>query len=198
MFVILRLKSRHPFVGLKIHRSRRRVLRTCLRNKERWRNLRREWCSNMKQDSFFRWMPAAIILWVFAVIFALAAGWSVSLARQAARGHTDSYFASTLALIGDSQHTTRWFMRGAMADASVAALCILGWYLMRRRLSVTLALGAMAVMCAAFIVGKRSLIYLFDGAGIVNWFDLVLELPLLFYAIIYAYRECRIKSQTSK
>ncbi len=46
-------------------------------------------------------------------------------------------------------------------------------------------------MAAAFIIGQRSLIYLFRGAGIAYWFDLVLELPFLFYAIIYAYKECR-------
>jgi hypothetical protein len=145
----------------------------------------------MKTQSFFRWMPTAIVLWIFAVVFALGAVESVSLARQAARGHTDLFYAPTLALIGDSQHAARWFMRGAVADGLVAALCILAWYLMRRRLSSTLALGAIAVMCAAFIVGKRSLIYLFDGAGIAYWFDLLLEWPFLFYAIIYAYRECK-------
>jgi hypothetical protein len=145
----------------------------------------------METRSFFRWMPTAIVLWVFAVVFAWGAVESASLARQAARGYTDSYFAPTLALIGDSQHTARWFLRGAVADTFVATLCILGWYLMRRRLSATLALGAIAIMAAAVIIGQRSLIYLFRGAGFAYWFDLVLELPFLLYAIIYAYRECR-------
>lgn len=145
----------------------------------------------MKAHSFFRWLPTAIVLWVFAVIFALAAGVNLSDARQAAHGYVDSFYAPTLVLIGDSQHAARWFLRGAIANASVAALCILGWYLMRRRLSATLVLGAILVMIAAFIIGQRSLIYLFRGAGIVNWFDLVLELPFLFYAIVYAYKECK-------
>ena len=145
----------------------------------------------MKTQSFFRWLPTAIVLWVFAAIFAFAAIVNLLDARQAAHGHTDLFYAPTLTLIGDSQHAVHWFLRGAIANSSVAALCILGWYLMRRHLSATLALGAIAVMAAAFIIGQRSLIYLFRGAGIAYWFDLVLELPFLFYAIIYAYKECR-------
>jgi hypothetical protein len=126
-------------------------------------------------------MPTAIILWVFAVAFTLATGVCLLDARLVTHGYTD----------GDIQHTARWFLRGAFADASVVALCILGWYLMQRRLSATLALGAIAVMVAAYIICHRSLIYLIRGASIEYWFDLVLELPFLFYAIIYAYRECR-------
>ena len=136
----------------------------------------------METRSFFRWMPTAIILWLFGVIFAFAAG---VCALQAAHGSTQ------VAMIGDAQHTARWFLRGAIADTLVAACCILGWHLMRRRLPATLALGAILVMVAAFIIGQRSLIYLFRGAGFEYWFDLVLELPFLLYAIIYAYRECR-------
>jgi hypothetical protein len=136
-------------------------------------------------------MPTAIILWVFAVVFILGAGQSVFWATQAAQGHIDPYFVPTLALIGDSQHAAWWFWRGAIADVCVAALCIFGWYLMQRRLPSTLALGGILVMVAAFIVGKRSLIYLLRGAGFPYWFDLLLELPFLFYAIIYAYRESR-------
>jgi high-affinity Fe2+/Pb2+ permease len=130
-------------------------------------------------------MPTAIVLWVFGVIFAVGAVLCLLYARQAAHGSIQ------VALIGDLQHTVRWFIRGAIANALVAILCILGWYLMRRRLSATLALGSIAVMVAAFIICQRSLIYLFRGAGFAYWFDLVLELPFLFYAIIYAYRECR-------
>ena len=130
-------------------------------------------------------MPTTIVLWVFGVIFIFGAVACLLYARQAAHGSIQ------VAMIGDSQQTARWFIRGAIADAFVAALCILGWYLMRRRLSATLALGGIAVMAAAFIVGQRSLIYLFRGAGFEYWFDLVVELPFLLYAIIYAYRECR-------
>ena len=136
----------------------------------------------MNTRSFFRWMPTAIILWVFGVLFAFAASWC---ALQAAHG------SMQVAMIGDVQQTTRWFWRGAIADASAAALCILGWYLMRRRLSATLALGGIAVIVASYIICHRSLIYLFRGAGFVNWCDLVFVLPFLFYAIIYAYQECR-------
>jgi phosphate/sulfate permease len=136
----------------------------------------------METQSFFRWMPTAIILWVFAVFFAFAAG---ECALQAAHG------SMQVAMIGDVQHTTRWFVRGAIADAVVAICCILGWYLMWRRLSATLALGCIAVMLAAFIICQRSMFYLFRGAGFINWCDLVLELPFLLYAIIYSYRECR-------
>jgi Na+/H+-dicarboxylate symporter len=141
--------------------------------------------THMKNRSFFRWMPTAIVLWIFGVVFTFAAGACLLYARQAARDSIQ------IAMIGDSQHTVRWFLRGAVADALVAVFCILGWYLMRKRLSATLALGGIAVMAAAFIICQRSLIYLFRGDGFMYWFDLVLELPFLLYAVIYAYRESR-------
>ena len=136
----------------------------------------------METRSFFRWLPTAIILWAFGVLFAFAAA---VCAVQAAHGSTQ------VAMIGDVRHTTRWFWRGAITDASVAACCIFGWHLMRRRLPAMLAFGAILVMVAASIIAQRSLIYLLRGAGFEYWFDLVLELPFLFYAIAYAYRECR-------
>jgi hypothetical protein len=130
-------------------------------------------------------MPTAIVLWVFGVFFAVAAVVCLLDARLAAHGYIQ------VAMVGDSQPTVRWFIRGAIADASVTVFCILGWYLIRRRLSATLALGGIAVMAAACIIGQRSLIYLFRGASFAYWSDLVLVLPFLLYAIIYAYRECR-------
>jgi len=139
----------------------------------------------MENRSFFRWMPTAILLWVFGVIFTFATVACLLYARQA------SHDSIQFAMIGDSQHTARWFLRGAIANALVAVFCILGWYLMRWRLSAILALGGIAVMAAAFIICQRSLIYLFRGAGFEYWLDMVLELPFLLYAIIYAYRESR-------
>jgi hypothetical protein len=127
-------------------------------------------------------MPTAIILWLFGMVFVFAAG---VCALQAAHG------SAQYAMIGDVQHTTRWFWCGAIADGLVAACCIFAWQLMRRRLSAMLAMGAILVMVAAFIIGQRSLIYLFRGAGFMTWCDMVFELPFLFYAIIYAYLECR-------
>jgi hypothetical protein len=144
----------------------------------------RAYGAEMKRD-FFRWMPTAIILWVFGAIFTFAAGLCLLYARQAAQR------SISIAMISKSQHTVRWFLRGAIADALIAVFCILGWYLMRRRISATLALGGIAVMAAAFIICQRSLIYLLRGDGFTNWCDVLLELPFLFYAIIYAYRESR-------
>jgi hypothetical protein len=126
-------------------------------------------------------MPTAIILWVFGVIFALAAGACLLHARQAAHDPIQ------VAMIGDSQRLVWWFLRGAVVDTLIATLCILGWYLMRRRLSAILALGGVAVMVAAFIICQRSMIYLFRGDGFTYWGDVLLELPFLFYAIAYAY-----------
>lgn len=139
----------------------------------------------MEARSFFRWMPTAIVLWVFGSLFTFGAVACLLYARQY------EHNSMQVAMIGDSPHTVRWFIRGAITDGLVAALCILGWYLMWRRHSATLALGGIAVMVAVFIVGQRSMIYLFRGAGFVNWCDLVFVLPFLIYAIIYAYRECR-------
>src|SRR5579863_4364277 len=105
----------------------------------------------MQTRSFFRWMPTAIILWVFGVLFAFAAG---ICALQVAHD------SSQVAMIGDTQQRLRWFLRGAITDAIVAVCCILGWYSMRRRLPAMFTLGGILVLIAAFIIGQRSLIYL--------------------------------------
>lgn len=139
----------------------------------------------MEKQSFFRWMPTAVLLWVFGVVFTAAAVMCLLYARQASQHQLQ------ISMVGDTQHTVRWFLRGAIADILVAICCIGGWYLMRRRHPTTLAWGGIAVMLAAFIICQRSLIYLFRGDGFMYWFDLVLELPFLLYAIIYAYREWR-------
>jgi len=139
----------------------------------------------MEPRSFFRWMPTAIVLWVLVGLFTFGAGLSLWMARQAARGSTQN------AAIGDSRHLTRWFLRGAVWDIVVAALCIVGWYLMRQRVSGKIGLGAIAVMGAALIIFSRSAYWMCRGASFEYWCDSLFELPFLVYAIIYAYRECR-------
>jgi hypothetical protein len=144
----------------------------------------------MEKPSFFRWMPTAIILWVFGVGHAIGAVLCLLFAREAAQDEIKSHDAPTLSLLG-SQNVTEWFLRGAIADAVVAAFCLFGWYLMSLRRPGTTAMGAILTLFAASIIGLRSALYLIRGAGFLNWCDLVLVLPFLFYAIIYAYRECR-------
>ena len=100
----------------------------------------------MNTRSFFRWVPTAIVLWVFGVIFALGAVLDMWLATQAARGSIRE------AMVGDSRHVARWLLRGAIENTLIAILCIFGWYLMRRRVSGALALGAIAVMAAVCII----------------------------------------------
>jgi hypothetical protein len=90
----------------------------------------------------------------------------------------------------------RWFVRGAVGDIAVAALCILGWYLMRRRVSGMSAVGAITIMVAAFIICSRSIYWMVRGASFEYWCDSVLELPFLAYAIAYAYRESRKNTNT--
>ncbi len=92
----------------------------------------------MQLKSFFRWMPSAIILWAFAVFFILAASNCIVDAIRAAHGYADPYYTPTLGLIRESQQIVQWLLRGAIADTLVSALCILGWYLMRRRGSTTI------------------------------------------------------------
>jgi hypothetical protein len=141
----------------------------------------------MEKPSFFRWVPTTIILWVFGVTHAICAALCLLLARRAAHGEIGFYAAHMLR----SQNAVGWYLRGAIADAVVATFCLFGWYLMSFRRSGPLAMGAILVLFAAFIAGQRSAIYLIRGAGFLNWCDLVFVLPFLFYAIIYAYRECR-------
>ena len=135
----------------------------------------------MAAQTFFRWVPTTIILWLFGGLFTFAA---VVCAWQASAG------SISVSMVGDAQHTARWFLRGAMADALAAVGCILGWELMRRQRRETLAIGASLVMVATFIIAHRSLIYLFRGAGFAYWYDLLLEPPFLIYAIIYGFRTC--------
>ena len=99
--------------------------------------------------------------------------------------------SNQLALDLGVRPTARFFLRGAVANGLVAVLCLAGWGLMRRRLPGTLALGAIAVMVAALIIAQRSLIDTIRVGGFQNWGDLVIELPLLFYTIIYAWCACR-------
>jgi uncharacterized membrane protein YfcA len=151
----------------------------------------------MQLKSFFRWIPSAIILWAFAVFFILAAGNCLVDAIRAAHGHADPYYTSTLALIRESQQMVQWLLRGAIADTLVSALCILGWYLMRRRRSTTIACGGICVVIAVLIISQRSLIYLIRGAGFLDWGDLVIELPLLLYVVVHAYLAYRTASADS-
>lgn len=95
------------------------------------------------------------------------------------------------AMIGDAQRTNRWLLAGTITNGLIAVFCIIGWHLMRRRLPGSLAMGALVVMIGAIIIGQRSLLYLLGGAGFAEWSDLVTMVPLLLYAIIYAYLECR-------
>jgi hypothetical protein len=139
----------------------------------------------MKPRSFFRWMPTAIFLWLLVVLFTFGAGLSLWMARQAALGATQN------AMIGDSQHLMRWFVRCAVGDIAAAALCVVGWFLMRQRVSGKIALGAIAVMGAALIVFSGSAYWMCRGASFEYWCDSLVELPFLVYAIIYAYQECR-------
>jgi len=135
-------------------------------------------------------MPTAIILWVFGVGHAIGAAACLLYARQAAHGEIKLHDAHTLGSFGP-ENLAEWFLRGAIADAVVAAFCLFGWYLMSLRRPGTTAMGAILMLCAASIIGRRSAIYLIRGAGFLNWCDLVLVLPFLFYTIIYAYLECR-------
>lgn len=99
--------------------------------------------------------------------------------------------SNRLALDLGVRSAARFYLRGAAANGLGAVLCLVGWELMRRRLPGTLALGAIAVMVAALIIAQRSLIETIRVGGFQNWGDLVIELPLLFYAIIYAWCECK-------
>ena len=145
----------------------------------------------MKTRTFFRWMPTAIVLWIFAVVSALATVSCVWFATQATKGSIQ------LAMIGDSRHLTRWFLRGAIENAMIGVFCFMGWYLMRRRISGALVLGAIAVMGAVFIICFRSICWIIRGGGFEYWGDAVLELPFLVYSIIYAYRESKKQPNTA-
>ena len=141
---------------------------------------------NLKTRSFFRWIPTAIVLWTFAGLFTFGAILDWWMAGQPARPSS-----MHIAMIGNSQHFKQWLLRGAIQNFTVAVLLILGWYLIRQRVSGMIALGAISVMAAACIICSRSIYWMTRGANFELWCDMVFELPFLAYVIIYAHRESK-------
>ncbi len=139
----------------------------------------------MRQHSLFRWIPVAIILWFFGVLFAVFGILNIWLARLSSQGVLPN------SADGSSSKMTQFLLHGAGANALIAAFCILGWYLMRRRTSASLPTGTLALTVALFIIVRRWVHLELSGTNHLPWAEPLLIWPLLLYAVVYGYRESR-------
>jgi hypothetical protein len=139
----------------------------------------------MRQHFLFRWTPAAIALWLSGLFFAVFGVLDIWLANLASRGtlpHSG---------VGNTSKITHFMLRGAAENGAIAALCILGWYLMRRRARASLPAGTLAVTLALFITVKRWLHWQLAGTNQLPWAEPLLVWPFLLYVIVYGFRESR-------
>ena len=139
----------------------------------------------MHARSFFRWTPAAVALWLFGVVFGVIGILNIWLARLAARGALPDFGTE------DLSKEARIQLLGAAQNVGITALCILGWYLMRRRTPTTLLAGAVAVAAGLFISLNRWVHWQLAGTDQWPWIEPLVIWPFLLYAIVYGYRESR-------
>lgn len=142
----------------------------------------------MNTGSFFRWKPTSIVLWLFAILFILAALLNFWLAFKALHGPLPG------SSIDDPQRASRLFLRGSAENIVIATLCIGAWLLMRRHSRVALVSGCSAVVLALAITSKRWVYWHATGDNPLPWFEPLLVWPPLAYAIAYAWRESRQKN----
>lgn len=146
----------------------------------------------MRPRSFFRWIPTAIVLWVFGALSALLAVISVWYAIQATQNSPDVARAASIIEGVDFRHLVQLFLHGVITNTLIAALCIFGWHLMRQRTHRALLLGAFVVMFVLFITMFRWLCEsLKSGLNSGSWVEPAFIWLPLAYAIIYAYQESR-------
>jgi hypothetical protein len=138
----------------------------------------------MRPHSLFRWTPAAIALWLSGALFAVFGVLNIWLARLSSRGALP-YSG------GGGTSNTHSLLRGAAENGAIAALCILGWYFLRRRTPASLPAGTLAVTVALFITVRRWLHWQLAGTNQLPWAEPLLVWPFLLYAIVYGYRESR-------
>src|SRR6266852_3296317 len=130
----------------------------------------------MRARSFFRWTPAAGALWLFGVVFGVLGILNIWMATLAGRGALRDFGTE------DPSREARIQLLSAAQNVEIAALCILGWYLMRRRTPTTLLAGAVAVAAGLFIDLKRWVYW--QSAGTDHWPG---SEPLLIWAfLLYA------------
>jgi len=119
------------------------------------------------------------------VVFGVIGILNIWLARLAARGGLRDFGTE------DPSREARIQLLSAAQNVEIAALCILGWYLMRRRTRATLLAGAVAVAAGLFISLKRWVYWQSAGTDHWPWLEPLLIWPFLLYAIVYGYRESR-------
>src|SRR5580658_8389470 len=98
----------------------------------------------MRQNSLFRWIPAAISLWFCGGLFAVFGVFNFWLSELSARGALPHS-------VGGGTDNPRSLLHGAVENGAVAAFCILGWYFLRRRIPGSLPGGTLAVTVALLI-----------------------------------------------
>jgi|HubBroStandDraft_1064217.scaffolds.fasta_scaffold175891_2 hypothetical protein len=138
----------------------------------------------MRQNSLFRWIPAAISLWFCGGLFAVFGVFNFWLSELSARGALPHS-------VGGGTDNPRSLLHGAVENGAVAAFCILGWYFLRRRIPGSLPGGTLAVTVALLITVGRWLHWQLVGANQLPWLEPMLVWPFFLYAIVYGYRESK-------
>jgi hypothetical protein len=123
-------------------------------------------------------------LWLFGIFFAVFGFLNLWLAKLSLRGALPNSG-------GGGTGTTHSLLRGAGENGLIAALCILGWYFLRRHTPTSLPAGTIAVAMALFITARRWLHWQLAGTNQLPWAEPLLVWPFLLYAIVYGYREGR-------
>jgi hypothetical protein len=139
------------------------------------------------QMQFFRWRLVAIALWMLGALYGVTAAvdwWIWSLATRGAINNP-SIFNTRL-----SAHV---YFHGGVADSLITILCIVGWYLMRRRTSRSFCIGACAVAFSFLITAHRWLHWEVIGPNDGDWIEPLLIWPFFLYVILYACLEIKAR-----
>jgi hypothetical protein len=142
----------------------------------------------MQSRSFFRWLPTAIMLWVFGVLFGLAAALNVFLASFAMSGRLHD------AKYPDPQKLARFYYIGAVQDGLMAVLCLAGWHFMRRRTHSGFVIGGCVVAVALAITVQRWVHAEMLGLNPLPWLEPLAVWPFLIYPVMHAVRESKVRN----
>jgi len=96
---------------------------------------------------------------------------------------------ATTITAGSSQMVIRGLWRGAFEDCAVGSMCILGWYLMRRRSPASMTTGAISVSLGLMILFRRWIYWqLHKGNGnVVPWLEPLIIWSFFLYVISYGF-----------
>jgi hypothetical protein len=127
--------------------------------------------------SFFRWIPASIVLHVLSIGYAFFS-------------FLDLYLAKRVVQRGLASSETSWYW-GAFWNALVAVLCFAAWKLMKSRISLQLLCGSLLVGACLCLVMRTWIVGLSRGENPFPMIEAFLTWLPLLYVIVYGVRESK-------